>query len=143
MRTGAQPAPSPHDDPAEIFFAGARAGILMIQRCPSCGAHQYPLPGLAAAIFLCRSCATPRPQWIAASGTGSVVSFTVLPSRRGAGAACEPARVAGIVELVEGPWVFAVLDMHPGDASLGTPVQVTFTDGIEPDRPVPVFQAIG
>jgi uncharacterized OB-fold protein len=127
-------------DPAEGFFGGARVGVLRIQRCEKCGALQCPLPGLNAGVRFCRTCAAPRPAWIDARGSGKIVSFTILPARRGKGDTDDPPRVAGIVELEEGPWLQAALDMTPEEAGVGVSVEVAFREGIEPDRPVPVFR---
>jgi uncharacterized OB-fold protein len=130
------------DDPAEAFFAGAREGVLMIQRCRVCGSHQFALPELAAAVRFCRTCTAPRPPWVAAQGTGIVVSLTVIPGRRRPDGGTPPPRVAGIVELVEGPWVHAAIDSGPDTLAVGQAVRAGFADGLEPDRPVPVFRPV-
>lgn len=139
--TGTPPLPGAADrlGPADAFFAGAREGRLMIQRCAACGTHQFALPGRDAAVCRCRTCGAPRPPWIAATGDGTVVSFTVLPPPRRSAADTLP-RVAGIVELAEGPWVYAAIDADPARLVVGLAVRAGFAPGLEPDRPVPVFR---
>ena len=63
--------PRPSDEDRE-FWAGARRGVLRIQRCPSCGLHQhYPR-------YLCSHCGAEGVEFVDATGLGTVYSFTVI-----------------------------------------------------------------
>ena len=53
------------------FFESAARGELLYQRCPACGHRQF-YPRL-----LCTACAG-TPEWAAASGRGSVHTFTII-----------------------------------------------------------------
>src|SRR6201999_2779518 len=97
--------------------------------------HGFGSAGRDAGVGRCRTCAVPRPPWVGAAGDGTLVSFTVLPGRNGS-----PPRVAGIVELSEGPWVYAGIDADPAVLAVGLSVRAGFAAGLEPDRPVPVFR---
>lgn len=57
---------------AQEFFEGAKRGELRIQRCRTCGMHQhYPR-------VLCSHCGSDAPEWVTASGRGTVHSYTVI-----------------------------------------------------------------
>lgn len=106
---------------AELFFSAAREGKLMIQRCPSCGEHQfYPRT-------ICSRCGSPDVEWVEASGRGSVHTFTVIHQNRMPGWADELPYVVAIVELEEGPRMTSnVVDCDPGDVRIDMPVEVVF-----------------
>ena len=121
-------------DPADTFFAAAREGTLLIQRCDRCGVHQFTLPGLSAGVERCRACTASHPRWVPAAGTGTIATYTVVHGRdRG------PRTVAGLVELDEGPWVPARIEAEPERVRVGQPVVVAFAEGEDAARPVPVF----
>ncbi|WP_439495529.1 Zn-ribbon domain-containing OB-fold protein, partial [Bosea sp. (in: a-proteobacteria)] len=70
------------DTTSDPFWAGARAGKLMIQRCPATlryqwypRAHSIHAPGVT-------------PEWVEASGRGSVFSFSTI--HRGNGPVAAP-----------------------------------------------------
>lgn len=113
--------PEPPEE-SQAFFDGAREGKLLVQRCTSCGEHQfYPRT-------ICVHCGAETVDWVEASGRGTVHTFTVV--HRG---------IPGWVE--DGPYVAAVIDLEegvrmtsnvvgcpPDEVSVGMAVQATFVD---------------
>lgn len=131
--TGPPPgAKHPHAAP---FYEGARRGVLMIQRCGRCGKFQFALPGRTAGIGRCRTCGTAAPEWVPSSGGGVLVSHTMIPDRDD-----RPARLAGIVQLNEGPWVHAAIEADPEGLRAGVPMAAGFSDDPGLGVPVPVFR---
>lgn len=113
--------PEPPEDAAP-FFDAAREHRLLIQRCSSCGTHQfYPRK-------LCTTCGAPDPEWVEASGKGRVHTYTVIhqgiPGWREEGP-----YVAAVVALEEGPRMTTnVVDCRPDDVAVDMPVEVVFVD---------------
>ena len=119
------PAPpvSPETQP---FWDAAVAGRLMIKKCGGCGrAHYYPRA-------LCPFCGSDRTAWLAASGRGTIYSYSVM--RR------VPIPYAlAYVTLQEGPTMMTnIVDADLDRIRIGQPVRVVFrpTDG---GPPVPMF----
>ncbi len=112
------PVPGPETEP---FWAGCRAGELRVQRCTGCGQHQfYPRT-------LCTACASTALEWIAVSGHGTVLSFTVVHRPLSAAYAGEVPYVVALVRLREGPTLMS--NIIGGEAQalrVGAPVQVVF-----------------
>jgi uncharacterized OB-fold protein len=102
------------------FWDGAARGELRIQQCPRCGQRQhYPRA-------LCTRCGA-DPEWITASGLGTVHTFTIVrqygmpPFRE------ELPYVVAIVDLDEGPRMMGnVTGCAPEDVRIGMPVEVWF-----------------
>jgi uncharacterized OB-fold protein len=136
--SGVKPALSESN---ERFFEAARGGKLVIQRCGVCAAYQFALPGPAAppAVEFCRTCGAGRPNWVEADGTGTLVTYAVIPGRRRSDGEVVPPRTAGFVELAEGPWVTAVVDCDPAKVVVGMSLTVTFPTAAEETEPLPVF----
>ena len=117
------------DDESAAFFEGAARGELMIKRCDACGRHLRPV------AIVCTACHGPDLSWVAASGNGTLVSWTVVHGGGGGAAS-----VAGIVELDEGPWFHArLVDVDTAALSVGAPLAVAFVDA--GNERVPVFTA--
>jgi uncharacterized OB-fold protein len=107
---------------SEPFFDAARENKLLIQRCPSCGKHQfYPRK-------ICKHCGSPDVEWVEASGRGVVHTYTVI-HRGMPGWREEGPYVAAIVELAEGARMTTnIVDCAPDDVSIDMPVAVKFVD---------------
>lgn len=121
------------DEGSAEFFDAAARGQLIIRRCAGCG--QLDEPGAQ----VCSGCGSSELIWAPSAGAGTVVARSVVPERRLEG---EPAgqTVVAIVELDEGPWLYAQLvDVAPEEAEIGQSVRVDFErpDGGEA---VPVFR---
>jgi acetyl-CoA acetyltransferase/uncharacterized OB-fold protein len=84
------------------FFAAAAEGTLMIKRCRGCGQWLAPVVGT------CPRCGDDAEDaWAAASGVGTLVSWSVVHSRENG-----PVAVPALVELAEGPWLATALSVR-------------------------------
>jgi uncharacterized protein len=108
---------------ADAFFDAAREGKLLIQKCSSCGKHQfYPRQ-------MCIHCGDTGVEWVEASGKGTVHTFTVIHQQGMPGWREETPYVAAIVELEEGVRMTSnVVGCAPADVRIDVPVHVTFVD---------------
>ena len=65
--------PRPQIEPlTEPFWAAARQGRLVIQRCTDCGAFRH-LPHV-----MCGSCQSPAHEWVESAGRGTVFTYTIV-----------------------------------------------------------------
>jgi len=110
---------SGYGDPlTQPFWDAALEERLVIQRCGSCGTHQfYPRP-------FCLACSSEDVGWVQASGGGTIYSLTtvqrqILPT-------LPPPYVVALVELDKGP---RILGWLVGDAppEIGSAVRVAWT----------------
>jgi uncharacterized OB-fold protein len=113
------PHPTPED---REFWTGARRGELRIQHCTSCGKHQH------YARMLCHHCGKQTLEWVTASGTGTIYSFTVV---RQNGAPPFNERVPFVVATVDldedGARIVAAMPtLAPEEAQIGMRVRATF-----------------
>jgi len=120
------PAPAPNVLPeVKPFWDGTASGKLLLPRCLECQTLiWFPRP-------FCPACASTRVEWIAASGRGTVYSYTV--NRRGAADLPEyrdaSVYVLAYVELEEGPRVMTnIVECDPNDVRIGQRVEVVFHD---------------
>lgn len=103
---------------------------LMAARCTDCGTLALPPRAI------CPACRSERMAWVATSGKGRLVAFTVVyiaPTfmiERGYGR--DKPYLSGIVELDEGPRISAhILGLDPArpeEIKIGTPLVVDFID---------------
>ncbi|MBV9170607.1 MAG: Zn-ribbon domain-containing OB-fold protein [Chloroflexi bacterium] len=120
------PAPAPVVLPEiKNFWDATAQGKLLLPRCEDCDTYiWYPRP-------FCPACASLRITWVAASGRGTVYSFTV--NRRGAADLPEYRQVGtyvlAYVELEEGPRVMTnIVDCDPDSVRIGQAVELVFHD---------------
>lgn len=127
----AKPLPT-INDVTRPYWEAARRNELHIQRCPRCQVHfLYPTPW-------CPHCWHVKPQWVVASGRGSVLACTVVHQSALAAYRGDLPYVLAIVQLAEGPQLMAnVVDCTPGDVRVGMPVSVVFEQ--RGDLKVPQF----
>jgi len=110
------------------FWEAAGRRQLLIQRCSSCGSHQfYPRP-------FCISCESDGVQWVPAEGTGTVytrttVNVEIAPDLK-------PPYVVAVVELDEGPRL--TTNLTDLELRIGDRVRVSWRDR-EDAPPFPVF----
>ena len=103
-----------------FFWEGTAVGELRIQHCPACGTLRHP-PGP-----MCMSCGAADPDYVVASGLGTVFSYVVhhAPSVPGKTAPF----IVALVELEEGVRMLGELvDVEPAAVSIGMRVQVALT----------------
>jgi uncharacterized OB-fold protein len=122
------PAP-PVTPEGEAFWQAAQEGRLLVRVCTACGKpHWYPRA-------ICPFCMSSATEWRAASGRGTIYSFSVM--RR----AAQPYAIA-YVTLEEGPTMMTnLVDCDFDRLAIGQEVTVTFkaTDG---GPPVPCFRPV-
>jgi uncharacterized OB-fold protein len=121
------------DDDNAPFWLGCREHRLMLQRCESCDAWQFPPRSR------CRSCRSSDVSWQQASGRGTVASYTIChPPVLPAYADRVPYNVI-VVRLDEGPHLVSnLLDAEP---SVDLPVQVKFVQ-VDDELTLPQFRAV-
>jgi len=115
--------PIPRRTPTSAaYFEAAREGRFSLQKCPRDGFFFYPRAA-------CPVCLGEDWSWQAASGRGTIYSYTI--ERVG----LDPAQrsrvpfVVAIVELEEGPRMTSnIIGCSPEDVSIGQSVEVTFED---------------
>ena len=115
-----RPTPSPT---TEAFWAATAADRFLLQRCRACGEAQfYPKT-------TCTTCGSDSLDWEAASGRGTLHTFTV--ARRATHPAFEGAEpyVVAIVELAEGPRVTGnIVDCAVDDVRIGMAVELIWDE---------------
>ena len=112
--SGPMPAVDPSSAP---YFEAAARGALLIERCGACGAVQhYPRR-------ICTRCGA-TPDWEAASGIGTVYTFSVVHQMGVIPFSGRVPYVVALIDLAEGPRLVGnVVDCEPGAVSIGSPVQ--------------------
>ncbi len=117
-----RPKPSPT---TEAFWEATAAERFLLQRCRACATAQfYPKT-------TCTTCGSAELDWEAASGRGTLHTFTV--ARRATHPAFEGTEpyVVAIVELAEGPRVTGnIVDCPVDDVRIGMDVELVWD---EPD----------
>jgi uncharacterized OB-fold protein len=127
-------APVHRDRESAEFFDGAARGRLLVRRCVN---GHYVGSSLRAGglSLLCPACGTTELAWVEASGRATLVSWVVGYDRDGS-----PTGVAGIVELEEGVWMNALLQVEPdAELSIGQRLAVGFVPSGEGGETIPVF----
>lgn len=111
-----RPAPRPDADSAP-YYAAARQGRVVVQRCRTCGAHQ--LYGRR----LCTTCGGDV-EWVPASGRGTVYSWTVIRQQYARPFRDMVPYVVALVDLAEGPRVMTnVVGCPPEAVHIGMAVR--------------------
>jgi uncharacterized OB-fold protein len=101
------------------YWDAARAARLVVQRCASCGSHQfYPRS-------FCTSCLSGELEWVEARGTGRIYTFTIC--RIAANAAMTAPYAVALIDLDEGVRMMAnIVDCDIERIRIGARVQVRF-----------------
>ncbi len=119
MRHEQEPLPEPDADTIE-YWEAANRGEYVIPYCEACEQYFfYPRR-------YCPSCTSERVTFRNASGRGSVYSFSVvhrapIPAFEG-----RVPYTVGLVELDEGPRVYARIEPGSEQVQIGSPVEVRF-----------------
>ena len=112
-----RPQPTPLSEP---FWAAAREGRLVLQRCGACGAYRWT-PQL-----LCIRCWAEDYAWTEVSGRGRIYSATVV--HRPPTPAFTAPYVVVVVELEEGPLMLTrMVECDPHEVEIGQAAEVAFT----------------
>jgi uncharacterized OB-fold protein len=114
------PAPDPS---TKDWWAAAKDGRLLVTRCRACTrAHHYPRP-------FCPHCWSEDVEWEAASGRGTVYTFSTVRVNDLPPFGDKVPYTVAIVELDEGPRLMTnLVDCEPEDVRIGMPVEVTFRE---------------
>lgn len=119
-----------HGDPTTApFWDAAARRELVVQRCDSCGHHQfYPRP-------FCLACGGGDLGWAKVTGGGTVYSLTV--TRIPVGPGFKPPYPVALVELDEGPRMLT--NIVNGEAAIGDRVRLAWKER-DGAPPLPVFE---
>ena len=131
-----KPLPVP-DSESTPFWDGMREEKLMLQRCASSGEHLFP------PVTFCPG-SLERPEWVQASGRGTVFSWIVVrhPVPRDIYAEDVPYVVA-IVALEEGCRMTGnIIGCAPEEVRAGMPVEILF-NRVTPEITLPAFRPVG
>ena len=114
---------------SQAFWTAADEGRLLLKKCNACGeVHHYPRD-------ICPHCLSADTEWVQASGTGTVYSFSTM----GKG---EAAYTLAFVTLDEGVTLMTnLVDCDPARVSIGDKVQVVFKP-TEGGHAVPMFTPV-
>jgi hypothetical protein len=116
-----------------FFWDGTAAGELRIQHCPACGTLRHP-PGP-----MCPHCGADKPDYVLASGYGTVFSYVVHHHPPVPGKTLP--LVIGLIELDEGVRMLGeIVDTDPGSVAVGMPVQLALTR-IDDELTLPYWRA--
>ncbi|MCP3937508.1 MAG: Zn-ribbon domain-containing OB-fold protein [Actinomycetia bacterium] len=120
------PTPTPRsssDD--QVFWDGLAEDRLLLPRCTSCGSvFWHPRP-------FCPECSCTRIDWFAATGNGTIYSYSVTHKAPGNWGAHAPYVIA-YVELDEGPRVMSnIVDADLDMLEVGLEVQAVFHAGAD------------
>lgn len=131
-----EPRPIPDVTPeTETYWAGAAEGRLLLCECNDCRLiYYYPRA-------LCPNCFSEDIDWMEASGTGTVYSYSTTRTMSGWPEDDLPLVVA-YVELDEGPRMMTNIDANPDAVEIGMGVEVKFVGTAEEDIAIPVFAPI-
>jgi uncharacterized OB-fold protein len=116
------PRPIPEiDRDLAPFFAAAKEGRLMVQRCAGCGTHRFP------PRELCSGCLSTESTWVEMSGRGEIFSYNVMHQIYHPAFAAEVPYAVVVVKLAEGPKMISnLVDCPANEIRIGMPVEVVF-----------------
>jgi uncharacterized OB-fold protein len=122
--------PAPKEDPTtKPFWDAARAGTFLIGKCKDTGKHFWYPRGCSPFTL------SNNVEFVAAKGTGTIYSFTVMRSK-------EP-HAPAYVELDEGPRMFTnIVDCDLDGLKIGQKVKLVFKATEDGGAPVPMFTPV-
>ena len=116
------------------FYAAAREGRLMVQRCDGCGVLRFP------AYEVCSSCLSTKSRWTPVSGRGKIFSFNIMHQVYHPAFAAKVPYAVVVVDLEEGCKFISNLDgVKPHDIKVGMPVEVFF-ERLSDEVSLPIFR---
>lgn len=120
MATTKKYIPSPEGMGLEFHHACVSTGVLHLQRCGDCDEFRHP------PRWYCPKCHSKNYEFIPVSGEGTIYSMVINHYSVDRGWGDEVPYISAVVELTEGPRVVGhLVDVDPGGAAIGDPVQVT------------------
>jgi len=123
------------DGDSQLYWEGIARGELRIQRCATCTRYVfYPRA-------ICPHCFSDRLSWVAASGRGTIYSYTVAHQAFGSFAKEVPFVIA-IIELEEGVRMMTrIIGTSRERITIGAPVRVSF-ESIAEGPTLPYFRLV-
>ncbi|HLW71560.1 MAG TPA: OB-fold domain-containing protein [Candidatus Binataceae bacterium] len=112
------------DELSAPFWAAAREGRLVVQRCV-CGYYNHP------PRQVCDQCLSQELKFVPVSGRGKIYSFTIMHQRDVAGFESEAPFLNLVVELDAQPMLLMVANLPAAERDrvrIGAPVEVQFED---------------
>ncbi len=130
-----KPLPEPPAEAQPVLQAAA-GGRLILQRCRSCEAVQFP-PRVH-----CTSCGHAGVEHVEATGRGTVHTFAVIHRNRTPGWADELPYVVAVIDLDEGCRITSnVIGCAPDTVHIGMAVGIVFEE--VDDVTLPRFRPVG
>jgi uncharacterized OB-fold protein len=130
---GDRPVPEP-DEWSQPFFDATLRGELLLQRCGACGRWMWPVK------VRCIDCLSDDLRWEAASGLGTLYSFTLVHQLVHPGFKGEMPYNLALVDLDEGVRAHSsIVGVANDDLRIGMRLSVVFVPASE-DIAVPMFQ---
>ena len=131
--TRQRPVPEP-DEWSKPFFDATLDGVLLLQRCAACGRWMWPVRAR------CIDCLADALVWEAASGRGTLYSFTIVHQLVHPGFKDEMPYNLALVDLDEGVRIHtSIIGVPTEGLRLGMPVSVVFVKGSDA-MSVPMFE---
>ena len=125
------PSPQPGTKP---FWEGCKQHRLLLQKCGDCGTFQF------YTRVICTACSASTLEWVAASGAGTVVSWTVVRHPVSEAYADDIPYVIALIKLQEGPTMMSqIIDSDVDSIQSGLAVDVSFQDWTD-EISMPVFR---
>ena len=123
----AKPVPVP-DETSAPFFAGARAGRLMLLRCRACATFCSPIAYIGVPLRArCVNCFSGELEWSASSGRATLYSYVIMHQVYDEAFAAEIPYNIVLVETEEGVRLTSqVVDCPNDQLEIGMPLEVTF-----------------
>jgi uncharacterized OB-fold protein len=116
------------------FFEAARRGVLVVQKCDSCGRLRFP------PVELCSHCLSTKASWTPVSGRGEVFSFNVMHQVYHPGFAADVPYAVVVIQLEEGARMLSnLVGIKPREVKCGMPVEVVF-DKLSEEVTLPKFR---
>jgi uncharacterized OB-fold protein len=132
---GERPVPEP-DEVSQPFFDATLRGELLLQHCPKCGRWMWPVKSH------CIDCLCDDLQWEAASGLGTLYSFTLVHQLVHPGFKGEMPYNLALVDLDEGVRVHnSIVGVPSDELRIGMRLQVVFVPASDAIA-VPMFQPL-
>lgn len=128
-----KPLPTPDAD-TEAYWRGLKEGRLLLQHCLDCGHIQFYQQAI------CRQCAGECLEHRAASGLGTIHSYSVVHRAPGPAFRSETPYAVLLVELEEGPRMISrLVGADVADVEFDMPVQLV-CEQISDDIFLPCFR---
>jgi uncharacterized protein len=120
------------------YFDALSEGRLAVLRCRSCLRWSPPAGFFSNPMIRCPGCGSAEIEWELTEGKGNIVSWAHDPTFPSI-VDGTPGQTSALVELAEGPWVFAALRIEPEQLVSGLPVVVEAVIPFAGGEPVPCF----